>query len=59
MLGSLKNYSSVRIPNFSYQKLKMSGIEFCFDIKMRPSMEIHPSILLLMDCGERLKIKNP
>ena len=55
MLGSLKNSSSVRIPNFLYKKLKMSGIEFRFDKKMRPSMESHPSIIWLMDCGERPK----
>ena len=39
MLGSLKNSSSVKIPNFSHQKLKMLRIKFCFDRKMRPSME--------------------
>ena len=55
MPGSLKNSSSIRNPNFLYQKLKMFGIEFYFDKKMRPSMESHPSIRLLMDCGERLK----
>ena len=55
MLGSLKNSSSVEIPNFPHQKLKMLGIEFRFDRKMRPSMESQPSILLLMDCGERPK----
>ena len=53
MLGSLKNSSSVRIPNFLHRKLKMPGIEFCFDKKMRPSMESHPSLLFLMDFGER------
>ena len=37
--GSLKNSSSVRSPNFPHQKLKMLGIKFCFDRKMRPSME--------------------
>ena len=55
MPGSLKNSSSVRSTNFLHQKLKMLGIEFCFDRKMCPSMEIQPSILLLMDCGERQK----
>ena len=55
MLGSLKNSSFERIPNFPYIKLKMLGIEFRFDKKMRPSMESQPSILLLMDCGERPK----
>ena len=55
MLGSLKNSSSVRSPNFPHQKLKMLGIKFRFDRKMRPSMESKPSILLLMDCGERTK----
>ena len=55
MLGSLKNSSSVEIPNFSHRKLKMLEIEFRFDRKMHPSMESHPSILLLMDCGERPK----
>ena len=45
MLGSLKNSSSVEIPNFSHRKLKMLGIEFHFDKKMRPSM----------DCGEKPK----
>ena len=55
MLGSLKNYSSARSPNFPHQKLKMIGIEFHFDRKMRPSMEIQPSLLLLIDCGEKTK----
>ena len=55
MLGSLKNSSSVRSPNFLHQKLKMLGIEFRFDRKMCPSMESHPSILFLMDYGERPK----
>ena len=55
MLGSLKNYSSARSPNFSHRKLKMLEIEFRFDIKMRPSMEIHPSLIFLIDCGERIK----
>ena len=52
MLGSLKNSTSVKIPNFPQQKLKMPGIKFYFDRKMRPSMEIQPSVLLLMDYGE-------
>ena len=52
MLGSLKNSSSVRSPNFPHQKLKMLRIEFHFDKKMCPSMESYPSLLLLMDCGE-------
>ena len=39
MPGSLKKSSSVESPNFPHQKLKMLGIEFCFDKKMRPSME--------------------
>ena len=55
MLGSLKNSSSVKSSNFPHRKLKMLGIEFRFDKKMRPSMESHPSILLMMDCGERPK----
>ena len=55
MMGSLKNSSSLRGPNFPHQKLKMLGIEFYFDRKMRPSMEVQPSLLLLMDCGERPK----
>ena len=55
MLVSLKNSSSVESPNFRIEKLKMLGIEFCFDRKMRPSMESQPSILLMMDCGERTK----
>ena len=54
MLISLKN-SSTRSPNFPHRKLKMSRIKFRFDRKMHPSMESHPSILLLMDCGERPK----
>ena len=53
--GSLKNCSSVRSPNFPHQKLTMSAIEFRFDRKMRPSMESYPSLILLMDCGERPK----
>ena len=60
MLGSLKNSSFVISPNFQHQKLKMLGIKFRFDKKMRTSMESQPSILLLMDCGERdPKSKNP
>ena len=55
MLVSLKNSSFVRIPNFLHQKLKMLRIEFCFNRKMHPSMESYPSILLLVDCGERPK----
>ena len=55
ILVSLKNSSSVRSPNFPHKKLKMLGIEFYFDKKMRPSMESQPSIILLMDCGERPK----
>ena len=55
MLGSLKILSSVESPNFPHRKLKMLGIEFRFDRKMHPSMEIYPSLLLLKDCGERPK----
>ena len=55
MLGSLKNSSYVESPNFLHRKLKMLGIEFRLDKKMRPSMESQPSILLLMDYGERSK----
>ena len=55
MLGSLKNSSSVESPNFWHQKLKILRIEFRFDRKMRPSMESHPSLLLLIDCGDRTK----
>ena len=44
MPGSLKNYPSVKSPSFPQKKLKMPGIEFCFDRKMRPSMESYPSI---------------
>ena len=55
MLGLLKNSFFVRSPNFLHKKLKMLGIKFRFDKKMRPSMESHPSILLQMDCGERPK----
>ena len=55
MMSSLKNYSSVEIPNFSHRKLKMLEIEFRFDRKMCPSMESHPSLILLIDCGERTK----
>ena len=39
MLGLLKNSSSVKIPNFLQQKLKMPGIKFYFNRKMHPSME--------------------
>ena len=46
MLGSLKNLSSTRSPNFPHGKLKTLGIEFLFDRKMCPSMESQPSILL-------------
>ena len=60
MPGSLKNSSSIESPNFPHRKLKMLRIEFRFDRKMCPSMESHPSIILLMDCGERdPKSKNP
>ena len=55
MLGSLKNSSSARSPNFLRRKLKMLGIEFCFDKKMRPSMESQPCLPLLINCGERTK----
>ena len=55
MLGSLKKSSSTRSPNFPHRKLKMLEIEFRFDRKMHPSMESHPSILLLIHCGERPK----
>ena len=55
MPGSLKNSSSVKIPNFPQQKLKMPVIKFCFDRKMCPSMESHPSLLLLTYYGERPK----
>ena len=55
MLGSLKNSTSVKIADFPMQKLKMPGIKFYFDRKMHPSMESYPSLILLMDCGERLK----
>ena len=55
MLSLLKNSSSIESPNFPHRKLKMLGIEFRFDKKMRPSIESYPSILLLMDCGERPK----
>ena len=55
MLGSVKKYSSVRSPNFPHRKLKMLEIEFRFDRKMHHSMESHPSLLLLIDCGERTK----
>ena len=55
MLVSLKNSSFVEIPNFPIEKLKMLGIKIRFDRKMRPSMESQPSMLLLMDCGERPK----
>ena len=55
MLGSLKNYSSVRSPNFPHRKLKMLEIAFRIDRKMCPSMESQPSLLLLIDCGERTK----
>ena len=55
MLGSLKNSSFVESPNFLHRKLKMLIIEFRFNRKMRHSMESQPSILLLMDHGDRPK----
>ena len=55
MLGTLKNSSSIKISNFPHQKLKILGIEFHFDRKMHPLMESQPSILLLMNYGERPK----
>ena len=55
MLGSLKNSSSDKSSNFLHQKLKMPRIKFCFYRKMLPSMESYPSILFLMDFGERPK----
>ena len=42
ILGSLKNSSHVRSPNFPHQKLKMLGIELRFDRKMHPSIESQP-----------------
>ena len=57
MLGSLKNSSSIKNPNFPHQKLKMLGIKFCFDRKMHPLMESYPSLLLLMIYGETPKNK--
>ena len=36
MPRSLKNSFSVKGPNFPQQKLKMLGIKFCFNRKMRP-----------------------
>ena len=59
MSGSLKNSSSIKSPNFPHQKLKMPGIEFRFNRKMRPSIESQPSIILLMDCGGDPKSKKP
>ena len=56
MLGSIKNSSSARSPNFSQRKLKMLKIEFRFDRKMRPSMESHPSLPLLID---NQKVRSP
>ena len=53
MSSSLKNSSSIKSLNFLQQKLKMPRIKLCFDRKMHPSMESQPSLLLLMDCGER------
>ena len=50
MLVSLRNSSFVEIPT---SKLKMLEIEFRIDRKMHPSMESHPSILLLKICGGR------
>ena len=56
MPGSLKKISYVEIPNlFSAPELKMLGIEFRFDRKMRPLMESQPSLILLINCGERTK----
>ena len=55
MLVSLKNFTSVKSPNFPQQKLKTREIKFCFDRKMHPSIESHPRLLLLMDGGERPK----
>ena len=54
MLVSLKNSSYVESPNFHIET-KMLEIEFRIDRKMHPSMESQPSIVLLMDCGERPK----
>ena len=56
ILGSLKNSSLVKSPNLLQHKLKMPEIKLCFDRKMRPSMEVQTSLLLLMDCGERPKL---
>ena len=52
---SLKNSSSIKIPNFQHQKLKMPKIKLCFDRNMCPSIESQPSLVLLMDYGERPK----
>ena len=48
--GTLSYKAHFRPQISSNEKLKMLEIEFHFDRKMRPSMESHPSILLLMDC---------
>ena len=60
MPSSLKNYSSTRSPSFLHQKLKMLGIEFRFDRKMRHSMESHPSLLFADQLWrETQKVRGP
>ena len=60
MMGSPKNSSSVRRPNFPHQKLKMLDIKFHFNRKMRPSMESQPRIFLLVDLWrETQKVRIP
>ena len=55
MLGSPKNSSSMKSPNFPQQKLKMPKIKICFDRKMIPSMESYPRLIFLMISRERPK----
>ena len=54
MPGSQEKTSSERSPNFPNRR-KNVGIEFRFDRTMHPSKESQPSLILLIDCGERTK----
>ena len=57
MLGSLKNSSCVKSPNFPQQWLKMPRIKFCLNKKIHPSMESYPSLLFLW--RETKKVRSP
>ena len=55
LFQDLKNSFSARSPNFPHRKLKMLGIEFRFDRKMRPSKESQPSIGFLSSSKSKFR----